>query len=93
MSAAVDRFATFQTPLHDPYTDAVAVTPSDTVDLVYVTRALVATVAGNISVNMFPGLDSSNPVVIPIAAGEILRIRASRVLATSTTATGIVALW
>jgi hypothetical protein len=72
-----------------PYTRAVAVTPNDSTNLTFRTTALLATVAGNVNVYM---AGTTTGVVLPIAAGVALRVRVDRVLAASTTATGIVAL-
>jgi hypothetical protein len=75
----------------DLYTDGAAVTPNDGTDLPNKpANGLVAQVAGNVSVH-FHG--ESTAVVIGIAAGQVLPIKVDRVLSTSTTATGIVALY
>lgn len=71
-----------------PYTRAVAVTPSDTDDLTFRTRALLATAAGTVVVHM-QGM--STPVTLQAAAGIALPVRVDRVL-TGGTATGIIAL-
>lgn len=73
-----------------PAVNALVVTPSDTLDLPGgACRKLVIGVAGNVSVIMVNGVA---PVVIGLTAG-IHGLRVTRVLATSTTATGIVALY
>lgn len=69
---------------------AVAVTPSDGSDLAQATRALYIGVAGNVAVNM---PDGGSVTFVGLTAGQILPIRAKRVLATGTTATSIVALY
>ena len=71
-----------------PAANAVAVTPSDSVDLAYVTRALYVGGAGDVSVQM-----GATVSFIGVQAGSVLPIRVSRVNAAGTTATGIVALW
>lgn len=76
--------------------DSYAVTTSDTVDLPNgPCDALVCTGAGNISAQLVIGgttvLATSTLSTIP--ANTILPIQVSRVLATSTTATGIFALY
>lgn len=73
-----------------PAANAAAVTPSDSSDLTFSTRALFIGGAGNVSVNM---ATSGAAVVFAVGAGQILPIQVARVLATGTTATGIVALW
>lgn len=78
----------------------VAVTASDSVDLPNgVCDAIYATVAGNVSLDL-PNValadgtvTSRTAIVIAMAANSILYVRASRVRATSTTATGIFALY
>ncbi len=85
--AAVDRFAfsglqTLETPPEHAY----AITPNDGVDLVYVTTHISAATAGLVNVITKGG--ETTP--IPVAAGIQTKVRAVRVLATGTTATGIV---
>lgn len=90
MSAAVDPFAnTLGAPRHG-YTNAAAVTPSDTVDLADVTQALYVGGAGNVAVIMQGG---QTVTFTGLTVGTILEVRVSRVKATSTTATALVALW
>jgi hypothetical protein len=68
----------------------VACTPNDGADLpdgpccgIYVTGA------GNVNINLAAG---GTAVLTGLSAGEIVRVNASRILATSTTATGLFAL-
>ena len=68
-----------------PATGHAAVTPSDTVDLATPSRAIYIGGAGNIVVTV-GGAD----VTYAVAAGTTLNVVASRIKATSTTATGIV---
>jgi hypothetical protein len=85
--AAVDRFALSGVQsLLSPPEHAYAITPSDSADLDYVTTHLSAAVAG-VAVVVTKGGET---VAIPLAAGVQTRIRAVRVKATNTTATGIV---
>ncbi len=70
-----------------------SVTPSDSVDLPSgPCIAIFAAGAGNISVNL-PNSGVVTAVVSSVGAGQIVRINASRILATGTTATGIYALY
>lgn len=73
-----------------PARNAVAVTPNDSADLTAVTRGVMVGVSGNVSVNMS---GSGSAVVLPLTAGQLYPIAVSRILATGTTATGIVAIW
>jgi hypothetical protein len=72
-----------------PAEHAETVTPSDSTDLVVVSRALWIGGAGNISVVMASG---ATVTFSGIVAGTLLPIRVSRVKATSTTATNIIAV-
>ena len=87
--AATDDYATYEILPGGTCRNAAAVTPSDTADLANVSRFLMVGVAGNLNVITQAG----QTVVIPAAAGMPLPIAVSRVKATSTTATGIVAIW
>jgi hypothetical protein len=70
--------------------NAVAVTPHESNDLASVSRALYIGGAGNLTVTMAGG--GSNVTFTAVPAGSFLPIRVSKVLATGTTATSIVAL-
>lgn len=77
--------------IRDSFTSAVAVTPADGSDLAKKPcLGLLANVAGTVAVRM---KGSSTSVTLSLVAGVILRVRADRVLATGTTATGISALY
>ncbi len=70
--------------------DFAAVTPSDGTDLTFRCRALFIGTAGNVSAL---AADGSTVVVFKnLPSGSVLPIRTSRVRATGTTATDIVAL-
>lgn len=78
----------------DPAVHAAVVTPSDTTDLANVTTGIFvsAAAAATLAVNMLGG---EGPVGFAFAAGYtgVLPIRATRILATGTNFTNIVALW
>jgi hypothetical protein len=74
----------------DPGSNAAAVTPNDSTDLTYTTRALFVGGAGNIAVTMAGG---QSVTFTGVTAGALLPIRVTRVLSTGTTATNIMALW
>lgn len=76
-------------PLTGPAIDGEAVTPSDSVDLAYVSRALYIGGDGNLSVITKGG---TTLTFTGVKAGTILPLRVSRVRATGTTATAIVSL-
>lgn len=72
------------------YERGVAVTPDNNADLAQVARGLMATGSGNVVV-ILEG--DTVAVTLSIVVGVPLRARVKRVLSTSTTATGIVALY
>lgn len=70
--------------------DFAVITPSDGTDLAFRCRALYVGTAGNVSVL---AADGSTAVVFKnVPSGSVLMIRTTRVRATGTTATDIVAL-
>jgi hypothetical protein len=73
----------------DPASNAGPITPSDSEDLAYATRGLMAEGAGSISVLMLGG----QTVTFTALASTVYPFRVTRVLATGTTATGILGLW
>lgn len=84
-----DRFSHTQPSLSGPASAAFAVTPSDSDSLREVSRALYVGEAGSVSARMLSGevVTFQN-----LAAGSMLPVRASAVLATGTSAASIVAL-
>lgn len=86
---ATDNFARQQTLTSDPATNAVLITPSDSTDLVAVTRAVYVGTTGNMKVTM---QDSGTVLFTGIPAGTTLPIRVSRIWSTTTTASTIIAL-
>lgn len=92
------KFYTVANQQHSEYQGA-AVTPSDSADLPNgACDAIYATGAGNIviqapNITLASGVTTAQSVTLPVAAGSIIFCRASRILATSTTATGIFALY
>lgn len=86
----MDKFSDYPTSLTAPARDAVAVVPSDTTDLTVLPRALYVGQTGDVTARLAGG----QTVLFKAAqAGSVLPVRAARVMATGTTATGIVALW
>jgi endonuclease YncB( thermonuclease family) len=70
---------------------AAAVTPSDTVDLAYVTRGIYVGSGGDVEVVM---VGNGATVVFPgVPDGVILPVRATRIKDSNTTASSIVAIW
>ena len=85
-----DAWQTYSTGIDGPARNAAAVTPNDSTDLADTGRALYIGGAGNISVDTVGG---QTVTFTGIPAGTLLPICVTRVNSTSTTATGIVALW
>lgn len=83
-----DQYPDLNSVQADAYTRWAAITPNDGADLPMRPLAIVVGVAGNVSMVDIDG----STVTIALPAG-IHRLRPVRVRATSTTATGLVALW
>ncbi|MDE2250389.1 MAG: hypothetical protein KGL25_03170 [Gammaproteobacteria bacterium] len=87
--AAQDVFQANARGLEGPISDAAAVTPNDANDLTYATRAINVATDGFVKVTTV----GNDTVTLYVAAGIWFPIRASRIWATGTTATGIVGGW
>ncbi len=73
-----------------PATDGEAVTPSDVTDTSTQFRALYIGAGGNVSLIT---LGATTLTFVGVQTGAILPVRGTRVRATNTTATSIIALW
>lgn len=73
-----------------PHSHAFVVTPHDTNDLAFSTRALYIGVTGDVKVNMVGGEAGITFKAVPVG---VLPIRATLVASTGTTATNIVGLY
>lgn len=87
---ATDLYNGFAGGVEGPATHAANITPDDSADLAYVTRAIVLDAAGKLKVTTMGGETLVTPT---LAAGVAHPMRVTRIWATSTTATGIMALW
>lgn len=83
-----DPFEDFVPGLSSPPNRAYAITPSDSADLPLFTRALNVTASGTVKITTVSGDEATLSVV----AGIAFPIRARRIWATGTSATGIVGL-
>lgn len=83
-----DAFALHQSGLTSPASRAAAVTPNNTTDLTSVARALWIGGAGDVAV-----ITAGGDTVTFANVSGVLPVRVKRVLATGTSATGIVAVW
>lgn len=88
--AATDTFSKIKREPGDPAADAVSISPSDSVDLDYVTRGIWVGGAGDLAVEMLSG---ATVTFAGVPAGTLLPIRVAKVLATGTTATDLVGVW
>ena len=84
-----DPFKTHTTGLQSPVRNALEVTPDDAADLAVPCRALNVAEQGFVRVTTLGG----DTVRLFVNAGGLIPVRVSRVWATDTTATGIVALY
>ena len=84
-----DEFAALSGTLDMPAVAAAAVVPDDASDLAYATRAIYVGQGGALAVRMVSGDEVTLAEVQP---GMIYPLRVTRVLATGTTAGGLVAL-
>lgn len=87
---ATDSFRRFQTQDFSPLTRAASVTPHDTNELEFVTRALYVGAAGDVAVTM---QDGGNVTFVDVPTGTVLPIRVKVVKSTGTDASSIIALW
>lgn len=84
-----DPFANYTPGLESPAIHAVEIVPDDSTDVATPTRALNVAVDGMVRVTTLGG----DTVSLFVAAGGTFPIRAQRVWATGTTATGIIGLF
>ncbi len=85
-----DQFENIRPALESPAEGILAVTPDDNTDLSEVSRALYIGGTGDVAVQM---KDGSTGTFVGVPGGIMLPLRASRVLATGTTATNILAVF
>jgi len=88
----VNTFQNFETDLNSPARNAMDITPSDTVDLPFVTRAIYVGTSGDIVVNMV-GSQTTNPITYHNVSRGWHSICVSRVYATGTTADQMRGVW
>jgi hypothetical protein len=93
--ALLDTFARWlnRETLDAPAKNQETLTPSDTVELAVLPRAIRCNGAGDLAVVMPDSTGNDVAVTYTVRAGEVLNIRPKKVKSTGTTATGIVAWW
>jgi hypothetical protein len=84
-----DRFSDYATGLTAPARDAAAILPDDGADLPEASRAIYIGGTGSLRVRMVSGATADFAAV---QGGLVYPFRVARVMATGTTATGLVAL-
>jgi len=84
-----DEFESYATSLTSPARDADPITPDDATDLSTATRGIYVGASGSLQVQMLSG---QNVTFDNVQAGVVYPLRVARVLATGTTAAGLVAL-
>lgn len=87
-SDMTDRFDSYVAGLEAPASDVFDIIPDDGADLALATRALNVAVSGTVRVTTVSGTTAT----VYLAAGIAFPVRAKRIHATGTAATGIVGL-
>jgi len=86
-----DPYSNYADGWHVPYKNAFAITPSDTVALAEVTRAIYVGVAGDITMQLQG--DSAAVLFKAVPVGTVLPVRATLVKATGTAAGNLLGLY
>jgi hypothetical protein len=89
--SAVDTFANFQGGLQTPTRNSFVITPSDTNELPFVTRAIYVGGTGDITLRLAD--DTGSQIIKAVAVGSMLPLRVRQVFATGTGATLLVGLY
>ncbi|MGD1882781.1 MAG: hypothetical protein ACFB11_10750 [Paracoccaceae bacterium] len=84
-----DKFSDHAEGLSSPPAHAIAITPDDAADIAIVSRGLNVAESGAVRVTTLRG----DTVTLFVGAGVVFPLRARRIHATGTTATGIVVMY
>jgi hypothetical protein len=84
VSVATDKFVNFQPGLQTPVRNSFVISPNDTTELPFVTRAIYVGSAGNITARLAD--DTASVTFNGLAPGSMLPIRARQIYGTGTTA-------
>ncbi len=85
-----DTFNRHTRSLTSPPEHAAAITPADQGDLAVVTRALYVGIGGDLAVRMCGG---GVVTLVNVPSGTLLPLRIDQILASGTTAAGLVGFW
>jgi hypothetical protein len=88
-----NKFSSNSVSVLAPYTRAVTITPSDTVDLTETTRAINVYAAASPTTVKVIFQDDTVAVTLYLQTGKTYPLRVTRIYSTGTTATAIVALY
>jgi hypothetical protein len=89
--AATDTFVNSQGGLQSPPTNSFAITPSDSAELPFVTRAVYVGGSGNITLRL--GNDTASVLLLSVPVGTLLPVRARQIYATGTSAASLVGFY
>lgn len=89
----VDQYQNQLQDLKAPLINGAAVTPSDSVDLPNISRVISVNVSGNVTYTYASLALGTAGVTVYMVAGAFYPVRATRIWATGTAATGLVAHW
>ena len=87
---ATDEYGSYQGGLSSPASEAFAITPHNTNELAKTTRGIYVGTGGDLSVVLRNG--GAAVTFSDVPSGVILPVRATKVMATGTTASGLVGL-
>lgn len=94
--AVTDKFEKYYVNPTDPATIGYELTPNDSANTEFFTRAIYVGVGGDVAVDLVGNVKDpafTNKVVFKnVATGSILSVRISKLYATDTTATNIIGL-
>jgi hypothetical protein len=88
-----DLYTKYPNTLDSPASRALAITPSDSTDLTFVTKAIYVGGGGSIKVELVGDTTPANVTFTSVQAGSILPIRVRKIYSANTTATNIIGLY
>lgn len=85
-----DAFQSHSANLATPGENAFAVTPNDSADMDFVTRAIYVGVAGNVKMTLLGG---TTVTFVGLVAGGLYPLRVKRIWSTGTTASNLIGVY